>query len=150
MIPAFLSEIATLPVFLGVACSYTGMLKSCVDTFRTYIKLWCPLSELCIWCIRNAKFISLKHFSTWIGKSLGWILWSSGSISPCFLLSLTFSGLPLWELLTVLAHCTTVHEDIPLPAMPPVLGVVELPWQSWSAVATQQGRVCEMCFVLSV
>ena len=91
VIPAFLSKIPALQVFLGVAGSYIGSLKSYVGTFCTHIKLWYPLSELRIWCFRNARFISLRCSSTLWEKSLGWILWISaphiGSVSPCFGLS---------------------------------------------------------------
>lgn len=150
--PAFLPEIATLQVFFGVVCSYIGWLKSCVDTFGICIKLWYPLSELCIWCIRNDKFISLKCFPTLIEKSLGWILWSGaphlGSIGPCFLLPLTFSGLPCGSCsLSILPLSTG---DSP-PSRVPRAGsggtalaeLIRAP-----AVTAQQGKVCESCFVL--
>lgn len=61
------------------------------------------------------------------------------------LLELSPSFGQYWSLLSTLSNtlriapvgaahcpCTPVHEEIPLPAMPPVSGVAGLPWQSWS------------------
>lgn len=46
VIPAFLSKIPILQVFLDVAGSHIERLKSYVGAFSTHIKLWYPLSEL--------------------------------------------------------------------------------------------------------
>jgi len=43
VIPAFLSKIPTLQVFLGVGGSYSGSLKSSVDIFCTHTKVLNPV-----------------------------------------------------------------------------------------------------------
>lgn len=145
MIPAFLSEIATLQVFLGGACSCIGRLKSCVDTFGTYVMIatfWAVL-----WTHQECQ-VYIPGMFFHLNKRV-WVLWSwapqlgKSLHSPLSDIART----ALWDLLTVLFHCSPVQERYLLL---PCAGGGRLPCraaQSPSSSTARQGVWNELCAV---